>query len=86
MYTLVNKYGNREVKTESAIKRDHLLKEGFRLVEEQEKEEISQAPGGDTTAPEPKTAPVEGVADPSKAPAAKRKNTGNAKNSKTKKE
>ena len=36
MYTLVNKYGNREVKTESAIKRDHLLKEGFRLVNEVE--------------------------------------------------
>ena len=36
MYTLVNEYGNRVVKTDSAIKKDRLLKEGFRLVEEVE--------------------------------------------------
>lgn len=36
MYTLVNKYGNRVVETESAVKKDRLLKEGFRLVEEVE--------------------------------------------------
>ena len=34
MYKLVNKYGNAVVETESAVKKDRLLKEGFRLVEE----------------------------------------------------
>ena len=34
MYKLVNKYGNAVVETESAVKRDRLLKEGHRLVEE----------------------------------------------------
>ncbi len=38
MYKLVNKYGNAVVETESAVKRDHLLNEGYRLVEEPDKD------------------------------------------------
>lgn len=34
MYRLVNKYGNAEMKTESAVERDRLIGQGYRLVEE----------------------------------------------------
>lgn len=36
MYKLVNKYGNAVVETESAVKRDRLIGQGYRLVEEGE--------------------------------------------------
>ena len=63
MYTLVNKYGNAQVKTESAVKRDDLMALGYREVEPPEEEETTLPPEEEET-----TLPPEGEQEPSAPP------------------
>ena len=75
MYTLVNKYGNAQVKTESAVKRDDLMALGYREVEPPEEEETTLPPEGEQ---EPSAPPV--TEELPKAPKNKRKTAAAAAN------
>ena len=54
MYRLVNKYGNAEIKTESAVERDRLIGQGYRLVEEEPAKGKGKSKNGKTAAEDDK--------------------------------